>query len=59
MPAFGHNPTPGTRPEQDRLQPFGEEIAQFFPEVDIELQSSDAVSSNFYHPHRRQKDLDQ
>lgn len=32
MPAFGHNPAPGTRPEQDRLQPFGEEIAQFFPE---------------------------
>ena len=35
MPGFGHNPTPGTRPEQDRLKPFGEEITQFFPEVKI------------------------
>ena len=56
MPAFGHNPTPGTRPEQDRLQPFGEEIGQFFPEVDIEHERSDGESSNIYHPVRRPKD---
>ena len=31
MPGFGHNPTPGKRPDQDRLQPFEEEIAPFFP----------------------------
>ena len=56
MPGFGHNPTPGTRPEQDRLQPFGEEIGQLFPEVDIEHENSDGESSNIYHPVRRPKD---
>ena len=55
MPAFGHNPTPGTRPHQDRLQPFGEEIAQFFPEVNIELHSGEADSSNISHPQKAER----
>ena len=56
MPAFGHNPTPGTRPHQDRLQPFGEEIAQFFPEVNtIELHSGEAESSNISHPQKAER----
>ena len=59
MPAFGHNPTPGTRPDQDRLQPFGEEIPQFFPEVDIELHTTYLVIPLIFLILRRPKDLDQ
>ena len=57
MPPFGHSPTPGTRPDQDRLQPFGEEIAQFFPEVYnyYTINSGDDVSSNISQPQKAER----